>query len=197
MHCGMPGFPVPHHLLEFTQIHVHWIDDAIQPSHLSFFCLQSFLTAGSFPVSQLGLYHVVKALELQHQSFQRIFRTDFLRIDRFDLAVQGILKIPFQPNSSKASILQHSAFFMVQLSHLYMTTGKTIALTRWTFVSRVMALLSNTLCLWGVCVYINFAICNNMGGLGGHYTMWNKTQKDKHYMTSLKCRILKSTKQWI
>ena len=76
------------------------------------------------------------------------------RIDRFDLAVQGILKILFQLNSSKASVLQHSAFFMVQLSHLYMTTGKTIALTRWTFVSRVMALLSDTLSyVCGVCVY--------------------------------------------
>ena len=68
------------------------------------------------------------------------------RIDWFDLlAVQGTLKSLRQHNSSKASILQHSAFFIVQLSHPYMTTGKTIALTRWTFVDRVMSLLFNML----------------------------------------------------
>ena len=68
------------------------------------------------------------------------------RIDRFDLlAVQGTLKGLLQHHSSKASILQPSAFFMVQLSHPYITTGKTIALTRWTFVGKVMSLLFNML----------------------------------------------------
>ena len=68
------------------------------------------------------------------------------RIDWFDLlAVQGTLKSVLQHNSSKASILRHSVFFMVQLSHLYMTTGKTIALTRQTFVEKVMSLLFNML----------------------------------------------------
>ena len=68
------------------------------------------------------------------------------RIDRFDLlAVQRTLKSLLQHHSSKASILQHLAFFMVQLSHPYMTTGKTIALTRWTFVGKVVSLLFNTL----------------------------------------------------
>ena len=66
----------------------------------------------------------------------------FFRIDWFDLfAVQGTLRSLLQQHSSKASILPCSAFFMVQLSHLYMTTGKTIALTRWTFVGKVMSLL--------------------------------------------------------
>ena len=70
----------------------------------------------------------------------------FFSIDRFDLlAVQGTLKSLLQNHSSKASILQCSAFFMVQLSHPYMTTGKTIALTRWTFVGKVMFLLFNML----------------------------------------------------
>ena len=69
------------------------------------------------------------------------------RIDWLDLlAVQGTLKSLLQHHSSKASILQRSAFFMVQLSHLYMTTGKTAALTKWTFVSKVMCLILNTLC---------------------------------------------------
>ena len=70
-----------------------------------------------------------------------IFRMDWLDL----LAVQGTLKSLLQHHSSKASILQHSAFFIVQLSHPYMTTGKTIALTRWTFVSKVMPLLFNML----------------------------------------------------
>ena len=69
------------------------------------------------------------------------FRMDWLGL----LAGQGTLKSLLQPHSSKASILQHSAFFMVQLSYPYMTTGKTIALTRWTFVSKVMSLLFSML----------------------------------------------------
>ena len=67
------------------------------------------------------------------------------RINWFDLTVQGTLKSLLQHHSSKASIFQHSAFFIVQLSHPYMTTGKTIALTRWTFVGKVMSLLFNML----------------------------------------------------
>ena len=69
------------------------------------------------------------------------FRMDWLDL----LAVQGTLKSLLQHHSSKASILWHSAFFIVQLSHPYMTTGKTIALTRWTFVGKVMSLLFNIL----------------------------------------------------
>ena len=85
--------------------------------------------------------------QLQHQSFQWLFRTDFLtRMDWLDLlVVQGTLKSILQHHSSKASILWCSAFFTVQLSHPYVTTGKTIALTRWTFVGKVMSLLFNML----------------------------------------------------
>ena len=70
-----------------------------------------------------------------------------LRIDRFDLAVPATLKSLLQ-HTSKTSVLWSSAFFMVQLSHLYMTTGKTIALTIWIFVSKVISLLFNMLCSW-------------------------------------------------
>ena len=89
----------------------------------------------------------VLELQLQHQSFQWIFRTDiFFKIDWFDLlAVQGTLKSLLLHHSSKASILWLSAFFTVQLSHLCMTTGKTIALARRTFVGKVMSLLFNML----------------------------------------------------
>ena len=85
------------------------------------------------------MHHVAKVLELQlqHQSSNEYSGLIFFRIDWFDLlAVQGTLQSLLQHLSSKASILQHSAFFMVQLSHPYMTTGKTIALTKWTSVAK-------------------------------------------------------------
>ena len=83
---------------------------------------------------------------IQHWSFQWTFRVYSFRIDWFDLlAVQGTLRSLLQHHDLKASILQGWALFMVQLSHPYMTTGKTIALTRWTFVDKVMSLLFNML----------------------------------------------------
>ena len=85
-------------------------------------------------------------LQLQHQSFQRNPRADLLQNGLLDLlAVQGTLKSLLQYHSSKASILRRSAFFTVQLSHPYMTTGKTIALIRRTFVGKVTSLLLNML----------------------------------------------------
>ena len=81
---------------------------------------------------------------LNCNKFNNSFRMDWVDL----LAVQGTLKSLLQHHSSKASILQHSTFFTVQLSHSYMTTGKTTALTRWTFVDRVMSLLFNMLSRW-------------------------------------------------
>ena len=84
--------------------------------------------------------------QLQHQSFHEYWVLISLRMDWLDLlAVQGTLKSLLQHHTSKASILRHSTFFIVQLLHLYMTTGKTIALTRWTFVCKVMSLFFNML----------------------------------------------------
>ena len=132
----MPGFPVHHQLPKLTQTHVHWVSDAIQSSCSP---LSPYRPALNLSQNQglfqwvISSYQVSKVLEfqLQHQPFQWIFR-----IDRLDLlAVQGTLKSLLQHHSSKASILQHSAFFMVQLSHPYITTGKTTALSIWTFVS--------------------------------------------------------------
>ena len=147
----MPGFPVHYQLPELSQTHVHQVSDAIQPSHPL-----SSPSPLAFNISQhQGLFiwvssshQVAKLLEfqLQHQSFQWIFRTDFFRMDWLNLlAVQGTLKSLLQHHSTKASILQCSAFFIVQLSHPYVTTGKTIALTRWTFVGKVMSLLVSIL----------------------------------------------------
>ena len=149
MNCSIPGLLVLHYLLEFVQTHVHWVGDAIQPCHP--------LSSPSPPALNLSqhqglfqwvgfLHQVAKLLELQHQSFQWTFRVDFFRINCFDLlTVQGTLKSLLQHHSSKVSILQHSAFFIVQLSHPYMTTGKTLAWTRWTFVGKMMYPLSNML----------------------------------------------------
>ena len=138
MDCSMPSFPVHHQFPEFVQVHVHCIGDAIQPSHS---LLSHFLPALNLSQHQ-GLFQwvspshqVAKVLEfqLQHQSFQWISRISF-RIDWFDLlAIQGTLKRLLQHHSSKASILRHSAFFMVQLSHPYIKNGKTTVLTKQTF----------------------------------------------------------------
>ena len=143
MDCSIPGFPVHHQLQELAQTHVHWVGDAIQPSHpLSSPSPPAFNLSqhqGFFQwISPLHLVAKVLEFQLQHQSFQWIFRTDFL-------AVQGTLKSLFQHCSSNASILWCPAFFMVQLSHPYMTTGKTIVLTLQTFVDTVMSLLFNVL----------------------------------------------------
>ena len=124
-----------------------WCHPTISASVVPFCSrLQSFLASGSF--QQVGTSHqVAKILELQlqHQSFQWTPRTDSFRMDWLDLlAGQGTLK-SLHHHSSKASVLQHSAFFIIQLSHPYMTTGKIIALTRWTFVGKVMSLLFNKL----------------------------------------------------
>ena len=124
-----------------------WCHPTISSSVIPFSsCLQSFPASDLFQWVS-SLHQVAKVLEfqLQRQSFQWIFRTNFLRMDWLDLlAVQGTLKSLLQ-HSSKASILQCSAFFIVQLSHPHMTTGKTIALSRWTFVGKVMSLLFNML----------------------------------------------------
>ena len=141
MDCSSPGLPVHHQLPEFTQTHVYWVSDAIQLSHP----LLSPSPPAFNPSQHQGLFkwvssshQVAKVLkfQLQHQSSQWIFRTDFFRIDWLDLlAGQGTLRSLLQHHSSKASILQHSVFFIVQLSHSYMTTGKTIALTRWNLLA--------------------------------------------------------------
>ena len=146
MGCSMPGYPVHHQLAAPTQTHVHHIGDAIQPSH----SLPS-PSPPAFSLSQnQGLFkwvssshQVAKVLEFQlhispsnEYSGLISFRMDWLYL----LAVQAALKSLLQHHSSKASILWHSAFFLVQLSNPYMTTGKTIALTRQTFVGKVMSL---------------------------------------------------------
>ena len=150
MNHSTPGLPVHHQLPEFTQTHVHRVRDAIQPSHPR----SSPSPPAPNPSQHQSLFQWVNSshevakvleLQLQHHSLQNIpeliFRMDWLDL----LAVQGTLKSLLQHHSSKASVLRRSAFFTVQLSHPYMTTGKTIALTRQTLVGKVMSLLLNIL----------------------------------------------------
>ena len=130
MNLSTAGLLVHHQLLELAQTHVHWVGDPIQSSHP--------LLSPSPPAFNLcqhqGLFWWVSSsnqgakvleLQLQHQSFQWIFRTDFTRIEWFDLLeVQRTLKSLLQHHSSKASVLRSSAFFMVQPSHPNMSRKK-------------------------------------------------------------------------
>ena len=149
MNGGMPGLPVHYQLPEFTQTHVHQVHDAIQPSHPH---SSPLLLPPILP--NIRVFSNESALRMRWPkywtvSFSIISSKEIpglisLKMDWLDLlAVQGTLKSLLQHHSSKASILQHSAFFTVQLSHPYMTTGK--ALTRRTFVGKVMSLLLNML----------------------------------------------------
>ena len=151
MDCSMPGFPALHYLPEFTQTHVHWVDDA---TTISSSCQPLLLLPSTFP--SIRVFSNESALHIRWPKYwsSRVSISPsndqsgliFFRIDWFDLlAVQGTCKSLLQHHSSKASILRHSAFFTVQLSHPYRTTGKTIALTRWTLVGKVMSLPLNIL----------------------------------------------------
>ena len=155
MNHSTPGLPVHHQLLESTQTHVHWAGDAIQPSYP---LRPLFLLPSIFP--SIRVFSNESALWIRwpkYGSFSFNIRPSnehpgliSLKMDWLDLlAVQGTLKSLFQHHSSKASILGCSAFFIVQISHPYMTTGKTIALTRWTFVDKGMSLLFNLICCLG------------------------------------------------
>ena len=144
----MPGFPVHHQLLDLTQTHVELVSHpTISSSVVPFSYLQSCPASGSFPMSQ---FFTSGGLSIRSFSFSispsnEYSRLISFRMDWLDLlAVQGTLKSLPQCHSSKASILQRSAFCMVQLTSTH-DYWKTIALTRWTFVGKVMSLLLNML----------------------------------------------------
>ena len=151
MDCSTPDFSVHHQLPELDQTRIHQVGDAIQPSHP----LRPIL----LPPSVFPRIRVLSNESFLHIMWPKYWSFSFsispsneysglipFRMERLDLlAVQGTLKSLLQHHSSKASILRCLAFFTVQLSHPYMTTGKTIALTRWTFVDKVMSLLFNKL----------------------------------------------------
>ena len=148
MNHNTPGLPVHHKLPKFTQTHVHQDSDAIQPSHpllspsppsLKRPSIRVFSNESALHIRWLKYWSFSFNISPSNEHPGLIsFRTDWLDL----LAVQGSL---LQHHSSKASILWQSAFFIVQLSRPYMITGKTIALTRQTFVRKVMSLLFNML----------------------------------------------------
>ena len=148
MDCSTPGFPVLHHLPECAQTQVHWVSDAIQSFHplsppsplaLSLSQIRVFSNESALRIRWPKYYSFSFSISPSNEYSGLIsFTTDWLDLR----AVQGTLKsLLFQHQSSKTSILWHSAFFIVQPSHPYMTTGKTRALTRRTFVGKVMSLL--------------------------------------------------------
>ena len=151
MDSSTPGLRVHHQLLELAQTHVHQVGDAIQPSYP--------LSSPSPPALNLSQHQVFSKESVLHIRWPKYWSFSFnisppneysgmisFTIDWFDLlAVQRALKSLIQHHSSKASILWHSAFFVVQLSHPYVTAGKTTVLTRQTFVGKVMSLIFNIL----------------------------------------------------
>ena len=146
MNRSTPGLPVHHQIPEFTQTHVHRICDVIQPSHplsspsppsIRVFSNESTLHM-RWPKYWSFSFSIIPSKEIPGLIS---FRMDWLDLH----TVQGTLKSLLQHHSSKASVLWRSAFFIVQLSHPYMTTRKTLALTTWTFVGKVMSLHFNML----------------------------------------------------
>ena len=135
MDCSTPGFPVHHQLPELAETHVHRVGDATQPSHrllspspptLNFPSIRVFSNESTLCITWPKYWSFSFNISPTKEHPGLIFRMDWLDL----LAVQGTLKSLLQHHSSKALSLRHSAFFMVQPSHPYMTTGKTIALTR-------------------------------------------------------------------
>ena len=158
---SMPDYPVLYNLPEFVQTDVQWVGDAIQPSHS--------LLPSSLPVINLsqhqGLFHELAlpirlskywsftfSISTSNEYLELIsFRTNWFHLP----AIQGTLKSLLQHHNLKESILQHSAFFMVQLSHPYMTTAKTTTLTIWASVGKVMTLRSNDFIFYNDSLYKN------------------------------------------
>ena len=136
MDCSMLGFPVHYQLPQLAQTRVYWVGDAIQPSYS--------LSSPSPPAFNLSQHQDLLALHIRWPSTGVSASASILpmniqdfQMDWLDLlVVQGTLKSLLQHHSSKASILRHSAFFIVQLSHPYTTTGKTIVLTRQTLLAK-------------------------------------------------------------
>ena len=151
MYHSTPGPPVHHQLLEFTQTHLHWVSDATQPSHpllspsppaFNLSQHQGFSNESAFCITWPKYWSFSFSISPSNEYSGLIsFRMNWLDL----LAVQAILKSLLQHHSSKASVLQHSCFFIVKLSHPDMTTGKAIALIGQNFVGTVMSLFFNML----------------------------------------------------
>ena len=148
MDCSTPGFPVHHQHPELAQTHFHRVDGAIQPSHPLLLLLSIFPSIRVFSNESvlrirwpnIGVSASASVFPMNIQDWLPLEWTGWI-----SLQSKGLSSIFSNTHSSKASMLRRSAFFIVQLSHLYMTTGKTTALTIWTFVGKVISLLFNML----------------------------------------------------
>ena len=164
MDCSTPGLPVHHQLPELAKTHFHKL---VMPSNYLIFCRPLLLQPSTFP--SIRVFSKELVLQIRWPKYWRFsfsispsneysglisFRMDWLDL----LAAQATLQSLLQHHSSKASILQCSVFFIIQPSHPYITTGKTIALTRWTFVDKVMSLLFNMLS-WLVIAFLPNSKC--------------------------------------
>ena len=152
MDCSMPGLPVHHQLPEFTQTHVHWISDSFQPSHLLL-----FLSPPTFGFPSIRVFSSELALHIRWPKYwgfclsisppNEYSRVISFMIDWFDLlAVRRTLKSLLQCHNSEASVLWHSGFFIAQLSHPYITTGKNQYI--WIFNHRIKWRTGSLFGLW-------------------------------------------------
>ena len=169
MDCSRPSFPVLHHLPKLAQTHVH-VHESVMPSNRLILCRPLLLLPAVFP--RIWVFSKESALCIR---WSKYWISTFIispsneyaglisfRIDWFDLlAVQGTHKSFLQHHNSKSSVLWHSAFFMVQLSHPYMTTRKTIAFTRQTSVGKVMSMPFNTLSRFVIALLLSFRFQKN------------------------------------
>ena len=176
MDCSTPGLPVPDHLLKFAEVHVHCISDAIQPFHPlipSSPCHQSFPGIRGF--SNESAVHIrwpkYWSFRFGISPSNEYSGLISLKIDWFDLLCQGTLRSLLQHHSLKMSILWCSAFFIVQLLPPYVPTGKTIALSLLTFVSRVMSLPFNTLSRF-VTAFLLRSNCLLISWCSHHHPRW-------------------------
>ena len=163
------SFTILWSLLEFISI------KSVMLSNISFssapfsFCLHSFPASGSFPMSQFFTLCGQKSWSYSISPSNEYSGLIFSRIDWFDLlAVQKTLNSLLQHHNLKASLLQHSAFFMVQMSHPYMTIRKTIGLTRWNFVTKVMSLLFNTMSRFVIAFLLRSKCLNSIAAVTIH-----------------------------
>ena len=178
MNRSIPGLPVHQKLSESTQTHVHWVSDAIQPSHpvIPFSsCPQSFQASGSFPMiylfasggQSIGVSASTSVLPMNTQDWSPLGWTGWI-----SLQSKGLSRV-----FSDTTVQKHqffSSFFTVQLSHPSMTTGKTVTLTRWTFVGKIMSLLFNILSR----LVITFL--HHKKYWAGRSTSWNQDCEEKY-----------------
>ena len=195
MTCSMPGFPILHHLPEFALTHVHWVSDAIQLSHpLSLLLLPPSVFPSIRIFSNKLALHIrwpkYWSINFTISSSNKYSELISFCIDWFDLlAVQGTLKSLLQHHNLKASILQRSAFVMIQLSHPYMTTGKTIDLT----ISFIFKSLVFMFCMFSDPYTLNAEVYRAIKWGGKVFLFWFENRHEWSYYSTAEIKCSKLT----